>query len=861
MTWANTSVRSKLILSILLVSGLSLVIGLTINTLQDIQTYKDDLNYQATILALMVGDYAQAALDFELAQDAREILAKLKNHDYVLGARFLSTEGNVFATYGQAEILAGLEPGEFSRFEDQLFFISRPVILQGNSYGTIQIGFSTTMVRTKVYTQIFNMLLILLVTLFFTFLVSIKVEEAIQSPILDLVKMSDQISREEDYTLRVKKRTDDEIGSLYDSFNNMLNVIQNRERHLKIREENFRNIFNTQNDAIFIHNTKGQIMDVNDTMLEMYQVSREQALKLNIVDDLTAPDMDTEPIDQIWEVTMEGVPHEFEWKARRPFDDKVFDVQVNLQKVKHHGEDAILATVRDITDRKAMERELKASETKFRNLIEHLHDAVFVVEGEHLLIQNNKCRELFGLSPELEPGRPFRLEKYLSEDSVLRYRQTLQDLNLSTVKETQCELTVLPGIGRNRQIDASFSYIRMGSGIALQGILRDITEKKSLEEQFRQSQKMEAVGRLAGGVAHDFNNILTVINGYCDLLINHQDLVDTVRKPLLQIQQSGQRAARLTRQLLAFSRKQVIQPKTIDVNKEITELYSMLVRLIGEHIQFKTQFEPGLPRIKIDLGQLEQVILNITVNARDAMPDGGTLTIETRKIQITETHSEKMFQIEPGTYAMIAISDTGIGMDEKTTSRIFEPFFSTKDLGKGTGLGLSMVYGILQQNCGRISVYSELGVGTTFKCYFPAASGDHDPRRPSESTEQELDGNERILAVEDNDELRDLLRELFKDLNYRVYFAKHGENALELVEEMGAIDLLLTDVVMPAKSGPQLAQELVERFPDMKILFMSGYTGNELIQDQLLQESVDFIQKPFTSVDLLSRVRYLLDLA
>ena len=859
MSWAATSIRSKLVYSILLVAGISLVLGLSINTYQDVQTYRADLEYQTEILTQIVGDYCQAPLDFNSPEGAEAVLQKLHANDQVVGARVTTSDSTFFASYGDKDVLELIEKKEQSFYKEHLYFLSKPILLHGKTYGYIQMAFSTAIIKEKVFTQILNMMVILVVILVFAFLAALRVQQNIQGPVLNLVHIADRISREEDYSLRIQRLADDEIGSLYDSFNNMLSVIQNRDRHLKIREEDFRNIFNSQHDAIFIHDTKGNVLDVNDTMLNMYLVTREDALQMNIIKDLSAPGNDLRILESNWQDVLNGIRHEFEWKARKPQDGSFFDAQVNLQKVKHREGEAILAIVRDITQRKLMEKGLKESEAKFRNLIEHLNDAVYVSSDDKLLLTNNKFREMLNLESELETEDPFKLEEYLSEESLLTFNTHISNLKANKLQEVQFEISIQPGVGRERQLEATFSFIPIQNIKALQGILRDVTERKNLEEQFRQVQKMEAVGRLAGGVAHDFNNILTVINGYCDMLIRKKDLDPKILKPLNQIYQSGQRATRLTRQLLAFSRKQVLQPKTIDVNHEINELYSMLVRLIGEDIQIKTIFAPDIFPINIDLGQLEQVLLNITVNARDAMPGGGTLTIETKNVSYGENSMETPFQAKTGTYVMIAISDTGLGMDPQTKSRIFEPFFSTKDLGKGTGLGLSMVYGIIKQHEGLIWVDSELGLGSTFKCFFPTVSTKVLQKTEEETSPRNLNGTETILIVEDNPDLRGFVESVFAELDYKLYLASNGVHALEVCKEIKHLDFLLTDVVMPEKSGPELVEEVRPQFPGLKILFMSGYTGNELIQDKLLEEGVDFIQKPFAPNDLLTRIRHLLD--
>ncbi|HXW00652.1 MAG TPA: ATP-binding protein, partial [Anaerolineae bacterium] len=378
----------------------------------------------------------------------------------------------------------------------------------------------------------------------------------------------------------------------------------------------------------------------------------------------------------------------------------------------------------------------------------------------------------------------------------------------------------------------------------------------------RQSQKMEAIGKLAGGVAHDFNNILTVITGYSELLLQlHPDEHDPERKDLEQIKRAGDRAASLTRQLLAFSRQQILQLRVLNLNDVVADMSKMLRRLIGEDIDLVILLDEALGHVKADPGQVEQVILNLAINARDAMPQGGKLTIETVNVNLDEDYARRYVEVEPGPYVMLAVSDTGIGMDAEIQSHLFEPFFTTKEQGKGTGLGLATVHGIVNQSGGHIWVYSEPEQGTTFKIYLPRTdeaveSGDLD-----QAPAKLLWGSETILLVEDEDMVRELARHILTENGYTVVAASHGEEALQLCERHeGPIHMLLTDVIMPhGMSGRQLAERLALLRPEMKILYMSGYTDNAIVHHGVLDADVNFLQKPFATDALVSKVRQALD--
>jgi signal transduction histidine kinase/ActR/RegA family two-component response regulator len=385
---------------------------------------------------------------------------------------------------------------------------------------------------------------------------------------------------------------------------------------------------------------------------------------------------------------------------------------------------------------------------------------------------------------------------------------------------------------------------------------------RNTEKQLVQSQKLEAVGRLAGGISHDFNNLLTVILGYSDISMRHLSEDHPLRRNLEEIVRASERAAALTRQLLAFSRKQVMQPKVFDINTVVTELEKMLRRMIGEDIELRVSLQSGLGNIKADPVQLEQVIMNLVVNARDAMPKGGKLSIETTNVYLDESYARDHVSVEPGHYIMLAISDTGSGMDAETKQRIFEPFFTTKAPGKGTGLGLSMVYGIVRQSGGNIWVYSEEGTGTTFKIYFPRVTDTAEEYKRAATTVEVPKGSETILLVEDADWVRQLARQVLERAGYRVLEANSADAALQIIEASSngtMLDLLLTDVVMPGMSGNDMSKHVLVRRPNLPVLYMSGYTDDAIVQHGVLEPGINFIQKPFSPDALALKVREVLD--
>jgi two-component system cell cycle sensor histidine kinase/response regulator CckA len=410
--------------------------------------------------------------------------------------------------------------------------------------------------------------------------------------------------------------------------------------------------------------------------------------------------------------------------------------------------------------------------------------------------------------------------------------------------------------------DHSFPW-RDGHGrlLGAVGTLMDITVRKELEAQLNQAQKMEAIGRLAGGVAHDFNNLTTAILGYSELMLRQLGPDDPLRRHVAEVTRAAERAAGLTRQLLAFSRKQLLQPRVLDVAEVLEHSRSLLERLIGEDVELVTRGEPGVGRVKADPVQLDQVILNLAVNARDAMPRGGQLVLEASNADLDEDYAHEHVTVRPGRYVMLAVSDTGHGMDKETQQRIFEPFFTTKDKGKGTGLGLSTVYGIVQQSGGYVWVYSEVGRGTTFKIYLPRVEDEADQPEPvAGPVATRAEASETLLLVEDEASVRELLRELLATAGYSVLEASGPAEALQIVQSRPQpIQLLITDVVMPEMTGPELARRLAEMRPGLRMLFLSGYTEGVVADKGLLADGAHFLQKPFTGDALEAKVREVLD--
>ncbi len=507
-----------------------------------------------------------------------------------------------------------------------------------------------------------------------------------------------------------------------------------------------------------------------------------------------------------------------------------------------------LSEARERAERRKAEEALRASEQRTRALMENAKDAIFVTNIQGVVVEINRAAEALYAGPRGQfVGR--RFFDLLVPDEREKVRRRFEAVVAGRVPEGQ-ETIALAADGRTVPIEISGSVVEIGGERLMLAIVRDVSERKQLEEQFRQAQKMEAIGRLAGGVAHDFNNLLTVILGYADVVNNQLSAENPLHEEVEQIRKAGERAAALTRQLLAFSRTQVLLPQLIGVGEIVTDIDKMLRRLIGEDIVLSTDCDPETGRIKADPGQLEQVLMNLAVNARDAMPGGGRLTIETRNVDFDEAEAREHTG-RPGPYVMIAVSDTGSGMDADTKSHIFEPFFTTKEKGKGTGLGLATVYGIVNQSGGFILVSSEPGHGAVFKIYLPRVEAEPESRRaPSPPTPESPHGTETIVLLEEEEGLRRLAREILTDYGYTVVEAAGWPSALELAARRpGPIDLVLTGSVLPEGGVPRLS----ELRPGIKVLSMSGSAT------EAGDSGVTHMQKPFAPGDLARRVRQLLD--
>ena len=627
-------------------------------------------------------------------------------------------------------------------------------------------------------------------------------------------------------------------------------------------EEKYRRMFEEAVEGIFQTSPGGQFITVNPAMARMCGYDGPEDLMSCVTDIERQLYVRPERRGQFRRLLEQrGVIQRFENQIRRKDGSPIW-VSENARVVRDpHGTVLYFeGSCEDITERKRAEEALRDSEERYRELFENADDMIFTMDLHGNLTSINRTGEDISGYTRAE-ALAMNIVQVLPPEHCGAVEKVLEDIAAGKEVPRIFELEFLTKNGNRVAVEIGVRprYER-GKPVEVEGIGRDVSQRKGLEAQLRQAQKMEAVGRLSGGIAHDFNNLMTVVLGYTHILAKKLGPDSPNCAELEAIKSAGERAAALTRQLLAFSRKQVLKPEVLDLDIVMEDLQKMLRPLIGEDIELSLIPEPDLGRLRADKGQIEQIVMNLAVNSRDAMPKGGRLTIRTANVDLDKSYTRLHVGSQPGAYVMLDVTDTGCGMDEATLGQIFEPFFTTKEQGKGTGLGMSTVYGIVKQSGGYIWVDSKLGLGTSCKIFFPRVEQAVMTPKVREVLAGPAGGKETILLVEDEGSVAILARRVLEREGYRVLEAREGQEALRISGRyVGPIHMILTDVVMPVMSGREVAHRLLSERPEVKVLYMSGYTDDEVLQHGILDCDIGFLQKPFTDDTLARKVREVLD--
>lgn len=631
------------------------------------------------------------------------------------------------------------------------------------------------------------------------------------------------------------------------------------EQALHISEQRFHDLFEGSPDAIFVEDFKGTVLDVNPAGCDLHGATREQLIGKTMLD--LVPPESREQAARNYALMVEGRLQQIEALSVGS-DGRAAPVEVRANRIEYGGAPALLLHVRDISERKRAEAALRSSEMLFHSVWENSVDGMRLTDEEGYIVAVNEpfCK-LVGLSRDALEGKPLTVIYADSEDpqTILeKYRQSFVERAME--KNVERRITLHNGKVVTLEKTSSFVELRGQPTLSL-GLFRDMTAQKRLEEQLRQSQKMEAIGQLAGGVAHDFNNILTVIQGHASLLIAGAGLTGVSARSAQQIAQAAERASGLTRQLLTFGRRQFMQLKALDMNEVVGNMTKMLARLLGEDIALQISYFPQPAPIHADASMMEQVLLNLAVNARDAMPKGGQLAIKIVVVEVDARHVAQHHEAHMGRFVCLSAIDTGSGIAAQNLRRIFEPFFTTKEVGKGTGLGLATVYGIVKQHQGWVEVESELGRGAAFRVYLPCSAQVAEPAEAQPVQKDARGGSETILVVEDEAPVRELVCDLLAAHGYKILQAESGRKALDVwAQSKQHIDLLLTDLVMPDRmNGRELAERLWTERPSLKVIFTSGYSADVVGKDFMSRRGLNYLQKPYHPQKLAMMVRDCLD--
>ena len=898
MVFRDLPIRRKLALLVIFSTVMALALACVGLTIYERARFRANSATELATLADILGANTAASLAFNDQRTAQGMLSALSTESHIVAACLYDEHRNIFAEYRRPGLRSNFQMPAWRdkghQFDAQALVLYRPVLLNGDRTGSIAIISDLSGFRDQMYGYTKIVILVLVISLLATFLVANRLLRIVSNPILGLSAVAARVSLENDYSLRATVSGNDEVGGLIRAVNEMLERIQLRdlalqnandelETRVQLRtaelekevqerkqaesELHWKTAFlEAQGDAtvdgILVVDGNGKIIFHNEPFRSMWKIpqqledQRDDGQQLEYVVSLVKyPDEFMEKVLYLYDHPGETSRDEIELRDGTVLDR--YSAPVLGKDGNQYGQ---IWAFRDITERKRNEDALRESEERFRLVVEDAPIGMYIQTDGIFRYLNPAALSMFGAeSVDQIVGQ--RILERIHQDSrtaVAERTQTVtQERRAAPLREER--RLRLDGSAFDSE-DTAVPFCFEGRSGAMV-FFRDVTERKreekkknELEQQLRQSQKMEAVGRLAGGIAHDFNNLLMVIQTYTEMLQDRLPIQDSLRKNTEQVLKAAERGASLTGQMLAFSRKQIISPKVLDLGAVINDTAKMLKRLIGEDIEFRVESAQSLWAIEADPDQIAQILMNLSVNSRDAMPQGGTLTISAENVRWGKDIIGGHAEIPTGDYVKLAVSDTGVGISEDLLERVFEPFFTTKEVGKGTGLGLAMVYGAVKQSGGYVWVDSKLGHGTCFTIYLPKAKNELLPNVPAQS-EAHPRGTETVLVVEDEEFIREGICDFLRTLGYRILAAGSGEEALLVAAEQEQIDLLLTDVVMPKMSGRELSQMMGSLRPGLKTIHMSGYTDDAVLRHGVHQVGTTFLQKPFSLGTLACRLR------
>jgi PAS domain S-box-containing protein len=864
INFGKYSIRQKLTWMNLLVCGATLFLASSAFVAYELATLRLEMVNNLSIQAQVLGANCASAVLFGDPESARTTLSALKAAPHILSVAIYTNSTEPFAAYmrepGTLEPLPQLAAGqtELHRFARGALELAHPMVFQGKLIGTVFIRSDLQEVYDRLLRYAGIVAVVFLMSLPAALLFSAIFQRATARPLVQLAEVARLVSREKKYSVRAPvSGSHDEVSILIEAFNEMLAQIQERDAALHRAHERLNLALRSSGVGTWSLGISDDSLAWDDFMYPLFGLESSTALQR--FEDFLAlvHPKDSEHVRAaVKESITLDVPFDIEFRVVWP-EGSVHSLSARgkVFRGENNQPQRLTGVCWDVSERKRAEEERQ----KFVSLVEQTDDFIGMVglDGKVMFINRAGCR-LVGLEAGKAVGTPF------ADLHPQDWWPRLSDEILPSIVRGEGNWVgeaQLRHLATHRRIDVLMNVFPVndpetGQLLCFAAIMRDITERKLLEEQLRQAQKLDSIGQLAGGVAHDFNNLLTIISGYAELILGRSDRNDPVCEPVEQISRAAARAGALTRQLLAFGSRQPTEQKDVALNEIVDNVEKMLRRLLGEEVDLVLAKAEDAGMFRADPGQIEQVIVNLAINARDAMPGGGKLRIETSHLYIDEESAQGRLATTPGHYVVLSVSDTGVGMSGEVKSRIFEPFFTTKERGKGTGLGLSTVYGIVQQSQGSISVQSEPGKGSTFTLVFPAIQ----PKKEAlaGTAVQVLSfGHETILLTEDEAGVRGYVRHILERQGYHVAEASNGLEAMDVLHRYpGPIHLLLTDVVMPEVGGVELAAHFAGLHPGVPILYMSGYNDRLWARGD---EPVNVIQKPFASAALLTRIRELLD--